>query len=447
MKLFSISSAFLLLFVNFTIAQQSNNIEIRAHYNYNTYHSSCWGYEAGGREYAIFGWYRGTTIFDITDEENISEVAFLPGRQSGWREMKIYNNYLYIVSEADSSGLQIVDLKNLPNRIDSIETYYFNGFKRAHTISQSGRYLYINGGNYREGGIVVLDAGQNPHKPVKLGEWQFDYVHDCRIVNDTIWACNPLSGKISVIDAKNKNDLRTITTWINGPNPVPHNCAATADGKYLYVCDENFTYPGKLKIWNISDKDDIIFVNEWTVSGTKESVHNVEIFGNYAFLSYYGEGAIVLDITDPVNPVEIASLKTTACWQVYYFRSGKIIASDIYDGLYVLKTIDPISVRGNSEITGEFSLSQNYPNPFNPTTKIKFAVSGSSAAQTFLSVYDVLGKEVAVLVNQQLQPGTYEADWDASAYPSGVYYYKLQVAPSTGSVRGFTDTKKMVLIK
>ncbi len=94
----------------------------------------------------------------------------------------------------------------------------------------------------------------------------------------------------------------------------------------------------------------------------------------------------------------------------------------------------------SNELPAQYSLSQNYPNPFNPVTKIKFDISGSSETQTLLSVYDVLGREVTVLVNQQLQPGTYEADWDASAYPSGVYFYKLEIG-------SFTDTKKMVLLK
>ncbi|NOS84162.1 MAG: T9SS type A sorting domain-containing protein [Ignavibacteria bacterium] len=101
----------------------------------------------------------------------------------------------------------------------------------------------------------------------------------------------------------------------------------------------------------------------------------------------------------------------------------------------------------STETPNEFSLSQNYPNPFNPVTKIKFAVSGTSTAQTTLAVYNVLGHEVSVLVNQQLQPGTYEADWDASAYPSGVYYYKLEIRQAGSASGSFTETKKMVLIK
>src|ERR1043165_5508218 len=98
--------------------------------------------------------------------------------------------------------------------------------------------------------------------------------------------------------------------------------------------------------------------------------------------------------------------------------------------------MNPIS----TEIPKQFSLSQNYPNPFNPTTKIRFEVpAGKSVAQTFLSMYDVLGKEVATLVNEQLKPGVYEVEWNAANYPSGVYFYKL-------SAGDFTETRKMVLV-
>jgi photosystem II stability/assembly factor-like uncharacterized protein len=102
----------------------------------------------------------------------------------------------------------------------------------------------------------------------------------------------------------------------------------------------------------------------------------------------------------------------------------------------------PILGIGNS-VPEVYSLSQNYPNPFNPVTRIKFSIPHLEVAfmrPVQLMVYDALGKEVAILVNQQLEPGTYEADWDASEYPSGVYYYQLQ----SGS---FTETKKMVLVK
>lgn len=87
---------------------------------------------------------------------------------------------------------------------------------------------------------------------------------------------------------------------------------------------------------------------------------------------------------------------------------------------------------------GEFSLSQNYPNPFNPVTHIGLRVADFGLVS--LTIYNALGKEIKILVNQQLQPGTYEAEWDASSYPSGVYFYKLES-------NSFTETKKMVLVK
>ncbi len=98
--------------------------------------------------------------------------------------------------------------------------------------------------------------------------------------------------------------------------------------------------------------------------------------------------------------------------------------------------IQPIS----TEIPNQYSLSQNYPNPFNPVTKIRFDISGASVAQTFLSVYDLLGREIATLVNEQLKPGTYEVEFDGFNYPSGVYYYKLTAGD-------FSQSRKMILVK
>lgn len=85
-----------------------------------------------------------------------------------------------------------------------------------------------------------------------------------------------------------------------------------------------------------------------------------------------------------------------------------------------------------------FYLRQNYPNPFNPVTTIEFSVWKNTDVK--ISVYDVTGKEVAVLVNGYFINGVYLRDWDASAYPSGVYFYRM-VAD------GFSETRKMVLIR
>ncbi|HWA06489.1 MAG TPA: T9SS type A sorting domain-containing protein, partial [Ignavibacteria bacterium] len=92
----------------------------------------------------------------------------------------------------------------------------------------------------------------------------------------------------------------------------------------------------------------------------------------------------------------------------------------------------------SSEVPMKFSLHQNYPNPFNPVTRIYFDIP--TASFTKLIVYDQLGREVEILVSEQLTAGSYIYDWNAIDYPSGIYYYKLQAGE-------FSETKKMVLIK
>jgi len=89
-------------------------------------------------------------------------------------------------------------------------------------------------------------------------------------------------------------------------------------------------------------------------------------------------------------------------------------------------------------IPGKFRLSQNYPNPFNPLTSIIFDLPNTSFVN--LVVYDLLGREVEVLVNDNLKAGSYSYKWNASNYSSGIYFYRL-------STTDFTDTKKMILVK
>jgi hypothetical protein len=93
-------------------------------------------------------------------------------------------------------------------------------------------------------------------------------------------------------------------------------------------------------------------------------------------------------------------------------------------------------------------LEQNYPNPFNPITNIRFSIpvetghldQSRQVAPSLLRVYDVLGREVATLVNEQLQPGTYTVQFDATNLSSGVYYYRLEAG-------SFSATRKLVLMK
>jgi len=128
----------------------------------------------------------------------------------------------------------------------------------------------------------------------------------------------------------------------------------------------------------------------------------------------------------------------------------------VINGVLYGDTTFPLGINKiSSEVPKSFSLSQNYPNPFNPSTKIKFSIApplglpspsrvfdlpGGEAEGVRLTIYDAIGREIATLLNEKLNPGTYEVEWDASNFSSGVYFYKLEAGD-------YIETKKMVLMK
>jgi hypothetical protein len=115
------------------------------------------------------------------------------------------------------------------------------------------------------------------------------------------------------------------------------------------------------------------------------------------------------------------------------FLESGFLANPLLRGLLV-------NVGENKEFPFSCSLSQNYPNPFNPTTKIGFGVWGLGSTEVRLCVYDLLGREVAVMVDEKKDAGFYEVKLDGSNLASGVYFYRLQVGD-------FVSTKKLLILR
>ncbi|RJP63777.1 MAG: T9SS C-terminal target domain-containing protein [Ignavibacteriales bacterium] len=115
-------------------------------------------------------------------------------------------------------------------------------------------------------------------------------------------------------------------------------------------------------------------------------------------------------------------------------KNGWIVGN----GGIILHTTDTSEIIPGKDIPITFNLSQNYPNPFNPTTKIRYEIP--QAGLVSLRVYDVLGKEVATIVNEEKTAGSYEVEFNGSGLPSGIYFYKLHSG-------NYTETKKLILMK
>jgi endo-1,3(4)-beta-glucanase len=142
--------------------------------------------------------------------------------------------------------------------------------------------------------------------------------------------------------------------------------------------------------------------------------------------------------------VQAAAYPQTAMnfWKFYGYNGGNFDnGSSQSNVMYWILTrmYNPIGVSNISgEVPGMYSLGQNYPNPFNPVTSFRFDIPAGGNVR--LAVYDALGREVQVLVNSELKAGTYKAEWNASGFASGVYFYRL----TSG---GYSKTMKMVLVK
>ena len=198
-----------------------------------------------------------------------------------------------------------------------------------------------------------------------------------------------------------------------------------------------YTYPG--------DPESAVGWTEWhgsvrNCNGDSLTPNNVIATnppGDRRFIMSSGAGNFKM------NPGESQKIVLAHLIERGYSNLNSVTELKDYDDFiqYIYNTIGVSQI--SLVIPENYKLHQNYPNPFNPTTNIRFDIHKSS--QIKLVVYDILGKEVATLVNEKLSAGSYEVEWpaptgDASSYPSGVYFYKL-VAD------GFSDVKKMILLK
>jgi photosystem II stability/assembly factor-like uncharacterized protein len=163
----------------------------------------------------------------------------------------------------------------------------------------------------------------------------------------------------------------------------------------------------------------------------------VQFRGSFGYAVAQG-GSIIKSTNEGVSWFVQPTVTVNSLYALFFNSDDYIYGGG--DGGTMIKTflnLTPVS-GNNSEIPQDYFLGQNYPNPFNPVTTIEFSVSKQSFIE--LKVYNVLGEEVATLVNQQLAPGVYRTILNASGLPSGVYFYRLN-APD------FSKTNKMILVK
>ena len=360
--------------------------------------NDCWGWtdSTTGREYAIMGVNNGTSFIDITDSTSPIYLGKLPTAtvDSSWRDMKVYNDHVYIVSEAGDHGLQVFNLANLRG-IDSEQVfsadYTDKSFGQAHNIAinEDSGYAYIAGA--RTKGIYALNLS-NPLAPkLELEGSQFGYSHDAQIVNykgpDQDYFGKEIyigsnENKVDIVDVTDKSEPKLISTFLYD-HQYTHQAWLTDDHKYALLGDEldevdsNYELKADAKtrtvIIDLSDLEKPSLHHDYEAE-TKAIDHNGYVKGTEFFLASYTAGLRVLDILniDQKSISEIGFFNTfidhndsglpnsttvksqdpdgdhsgkkgnssafNGAWSVYpFFKSENIIISDINSGLYIVK--------------------------------------------------------------------------------------------------------------
>ena len=393
--------------------------------------SDVWGYTTPeGEEYAIMGVYEGVAVIRAIDLEVID---IIPGPQQNdyWfhRDIKTYGHYAYVTNEmyGTNEGLMILDLQYLPDSVRFVGSYEISPDIRSHNLSidVATGFAYIEESN----GWLILDLA-DPENPIDVGIISAPG-HDIMVRNDTAYVAEGWGSIFSIWDVTSKAHPQELVSIASPSNGYLHNIWPTEDGNYVLTTEE--TDNRTVKIWDISDLNNVNLVAEYLAPN--DLAHNVHVEGDYAFISHYTSGVAVLDIHDPTNPVEVAVYDTyvpnddpqfAGCWGVYpHTSNGMVFTSNIEGYLNIFQFHDiETDVNEETALTGEFVLNQNYPNPFNPITTLRYKIPEKQTVS--LSIFDLSGRLVETIFDDQLEPGTFKILWNASAHSSGVYFAILE---------------------
>lgn len=331
---------YLTLFSGFIFSQNYEIENIRAIGQIpSTSFSDIWGYTApNGHEFALAGKYGGTSIIDIsTNPHNPTEVGFIPGANSTWRDLKVHDTYCYVTNETDG-GLDIIDLSDPFNPVKV--GAYIATFSSAHNIYIADGYAYIFGADAGTGGCRILDLATDPENPTEVGFWEEAYFHDGYVKNDTLYGCGIYFGSLFIVDVSDKSNPTTMVEH-NYSSYGSHAVWVSDDSKYAITADEKSG--GYINIFDIQDFSNINHLSTWYPNepqAQNKSVHNVFWKDDLLYISYYVYGTRVVDMSDPSNPVEVGYYDFypgqaglyNGNWGTYPYTANGLIYSTDFSG-------------------------------------------------------------------------------------------------------------------
>jgi choice-of-anchor B domain-containing protein len=403
-----------------------------------------WGWTdpQDGKEYALVGLTNGTAFIDISDPVDPQYLGKLPTHTdpSIWRDIKVYSNHAFVVSEASGHGMQVFDLTRLRNVANPPATFtedaHYNGFGSAHNIviNEDSGYAYAVGTSTFNGGPHFINI-QNPVNPVADGGYSLDdYSHDAQVVTydgpDTDYTGREIlvgsnENAVVIVDITDKSNPQPISSTSYGNVEYTHQGWFTEDQKYFIVGDEldefEVGFNTRTIVFDFTDLDNPQLDFEYY--GTTPAVdHNGYVLGDRYYMANYSAGMRALDISDIENgniseygyfdtfiPNNNASFD--GAWNVYpYFASGNIVIS----GDFGFTLVRDINLSAGDFTNSEFAI---YPNP----ASTELIVSSKDASVSTVSIYNVLGQQVMQFDFAETDSETI----DITSLKTGVYMVQI----------------------
>jgi choice-of-anchor B domain-containing protein len=344
-----------------------------------------WGWtdQETGKNYAIVGRNNGTSFVDVTDPFNPIYIGDLPLTETAqpnvWRDMKVYKDHVYIVADgAREHGMQVLDLTELrdfdgePMLFE--ETTIYRNVNSVHNIviNEDTGFAYAvgsgGGGETCGGGLHMINI-QDPANPKfegcfadpSTGRSGTGYSHDAQCViyegpdeehqgSEICFGANETA--ISIADVTDKQNPIALSTASYPDHAYVHQGWLTEDQRYFFQNDELDELTGNVDqtrtlIWDVSDLDDPIFVDEYFVDNPA-SDHNLYIEGNTMYQSNYVSGLQVIDISNPEAPERVGFFDThpfvedaagfSGTWSNFPYFDDVVLMTSSNEGLFILDT-------------------------------------------------------------------------------------------------------------
>ena len=351
----------------------------------NVIGNDIWGWTdaASGREFALFGLTNGTSFIEVTDPTAPTYLGTLRTTEGtgnrAWRDIKVYNEQAYIVSDLNGAhGVQVFDLNQLLTASESSATdpHYFSavgvydGVTTAHNIAinEESGFAYVVGSNTASGGLHVLDlnGGTAGSIPTFAGSFSGDgYTHDTQVVNyvgpDGDYAgrevaFNSNEDTLTIVDVTDKSNITQISRNGYEGSEYAHQGWLSEDQRFFFMNDEldernsDTLIQTRTIVWNVEDLDNPTFLGFY--EGTETTIdHNLYVKDDFIFQANYTSGLRVLKVNDAatLDIEEWGFFDTYAAdndvsfngaWSVFpYFDSDTVIVSDRQGGLFVVQVV------------------------------------------------------------------------------------------------------------